>query len=171
MIRAVLQKCSTTFIAGAMLGLGLGCEKPQGVAHGVPKDQHNQYGSSAVSQLAQEGDYYLVSGADLHNLDGDLIGKRIKFTGVVRDVSHVPVDKALLLSEDNAYFVIIPYGSLGEVPDNLKIQLNKGGLQTGNKITVYCTIEQVSREGGLLGSALKYKSCIVKPVYQWQRAQ
>jgi hypothetical protein len=53
----------------------------------------------------------------------------------------------------------------------MKTELNKGGLQVGSKVTVYCTIDQISKEGGMLGSALKYKSCIVKPVDRWQRVQ
>ena len=71
----------------------------------------------------------------------------------------------------------MPYGKkLGNVPDDLRNRIEKNGIRAaggflkkyeGDKLTLYCTLEMLVKEGGLTGNALKYKSCIVKPVQKW----
>ena len=126
-------------------------------------------GAKSVSALRQSDGYYVVTGADLHNVARDLIGKRIRIRGTIASIDTVPVNKSLILSEDSCYFVIVPWGSLGDVPSDLKEQFSRNGLQKGDKITLFATIEMLSKEGGITGRALAYKSSILKPVHAWSR--
>lgn len=126
-----------------------------------------------------DGKYYIVTGADLHNLAPVLIGKRIRFTGYVRKIDKFPLHKMFLLSEDKSYYVIVPYGeAAGDVPKDLRDSIGSNGIRAaggfstkneGDMITIYCSIEMLCKEGGLTGSALQYLSCIEKPVYDWER--
>jgi len=143
------------------------------------KNEDHPDGSKSVDQLKKDGEYYIVKGSDLHNLAGDLIGKKIKFNGYVREISKFPARKVLFLSEDKCYFVIMPFGdTLGKVPEDLQKRLENNDIRAaggiinkydGDKLTLYCTIEMLCKEGGMTGSTLIYKSCIVKPVDKWKK--
>lgn len=143
------------------------------------KNEEHPQGSEKVKDLKKGGEYFIVKGADLHNLGADLIGKKIRFRGYVLEINRFPVRKVLLLSEDKCYFVIMPYGkTLGKVPESLRNRILKNGFRAaggffkryeGDKLTVYCTIDTLCKEGGLTGSVLRYKSCIVKPVHDWAK--
>ena len=143
------------------------------------KNEDHPDGATSVDNLEKDGEYLIVNGSDLHNLAADLIGQKIRFRGYVRRIDRFPARKVLLLSEDRCYFVIMPYGTmLGDVPDDLRKRIESNAVRSagglfnryeGDKLTIYCTIDMLCKEGGLTGSALRYKSCIVKPVQKWAK--
>jgi len=151
-----------------------GCEPPpflDAPGPDSPKSKTNPNGVSSVSQLAQEDGYYLVKGADLHNVGGDLIGKNIRVRGTIRDMATPLGGKTILVeTDDNCYYVQVVFGSSAKkTPEELRAQLEKGGLQKGNPIELWCTVDSIAQESGWLKSALKYKSCIVYSVDKWKR--
>jgi len=126
-------------------------------------------GVKSVADLTQEDEYYLANGADLHNIAGDLIGRKIRFQGTVTRIEHVPGDRACVLSDDKCYYVQLFYGSMmgRNIPPDLREQFDKSGLQVGDKVTLWCLIDQLGANDGL--NALEYRSCLVRDVDKWKR--
>jgi len=164
------HKLGLTVLGAYLLQAALGWE--------YNKNEDHPDGAKSVDKLKKDGDYYLVKGADLHNLGGDLIGKKIRVSGYAAEIKRFPSKTLLLKSEDQCYFVIMFWGSLGNIPDDLQKRLEGNGVRAaggiinryeGDKLTIYCTVDSLMKEGGLTGSALRYKSCIVKSVEKWEK--
>jgi len=141
----------------------------QGKQQEVKRKEATEVGAKSVVELKQSDGYYIVKGADLHNLASELVGQRIRIRGSISRIDRFPTAKSLILSEDECYFVIVPWGSLGKVPSDLKTQFEKNGLQKGDKLTLFAEIDMLSKEDGINQSILAYKSCILKPVDSWSR--
>lgn len=134
------------------------------------KRRSNSSGASSLRSLEKNGDYYVVVGADLHNVGADLLGKRICVCGSIEDVRTAMGGETLLvLTEDRCYYLQVYYGSSGAVPNELRSQIKKGGLQKGSSIKLWCSVDEIAPESGWAKSALRYKSCIVKSVDRWER--
>ena len=147
------------------------------------KDDPHPNGAASVADLAQvfledqQEHYYVVAGADLHNLAPALINDRILLRGFVRKIDKFPVHKILVLSADGNYFVVVGFGeTLGSAPPDLAEQLRKNGIRAaggllsryeGDKVTLYCRIDQLVKEGGLTGNTLNRKCLIADPVDAW----
>ena len=126
-------------------------------------------GAKSVSQLSNDGEHYVVSGYDLHNIAGDLIGKKIRFEGTITKIELVPSHRAEILSKEQCYYVQLNFGDiLGEnIPTDLSDQFVKNGLQRGDKITLWCSIFMLAKDEGI--TALAHRSCIVNDVDRWER--
>ena len=140
------------------------------------KYEDNPNGAMKIENLEMDGEYYIVKGADLHNIAYELIGHKIRLYGHFREYKKFPIGKVLILTNDLCYFVIMPTKN---IPTDLKIRLDSNGFKgvtgiinkyEGDKITLYCEIEILSKEGnGLTDSVLAYKSCILKTVDKWEK--
>ena len=143
--------------------------KQQQARDKVTRQEAAERGATSVSSLSQSGGAYLVKGADMQNIAADLIDKQITYRGTIAEIKRFPSDTVLVLSEDECYYLIVPWGSLGDVPDDFKNQLDKNGLQPGDKITLTGTVERLMQEHGVNKSILRFKSCFLKPVASWER--
>ena len=148
-----------------------GCpDYPTGHDSSVSKDEPHPDGVTSVEELKKDGDHYLVTGADLHNVGPDLIGEKIKFRGTVRSWGLIGTGNMTVLTDDKSYYVQVMYSLSGsEIPDDLRQQIDKGGIQKGDGITLCCTIDSIAQESGPNQNVLAVKSCIVKNVDQWER--
>ena len=143
------------------------------------KNETHPDGKNDIKDIQQLDGYYLVNGADLNNIGADLIGERIRICGYAREIKKFPVGTLLFLSEDKCFFCIIYWGSsIGNVPDDLVKRIQNNGIRTasglinrydGDKLTFYCSVDSLMKEGGMTGNALAYKACIVKIVYKWEK--
>jgi hypothetical protein len=144
------------------------------------KNEEHPKGAKKVEDLKKEGDYYIVTGADMHNLAADLIGKKIRFRGYASQISRFPASTLWVLSEDKTYFYFVYFGDTmtKTIPEDFKTRLNNNGVRAaggvfdrydGDKLTLYCTLGNPCKEGGLTGNAAKYKACQIFETQKWEK--
>jgi len=136
----------------------------------LEKQTMREDGATSIGSLQREGEYYIAKGADLHNIGGDLLGRKIRVRGVVKDTKTALGGKTLLvLTEDGYYYLQVLYETKAKFPDDLRQQILKGGIQNGSSLQLWCTVDQIAPESGLNRSILNRKSCMVNSVYKWVR--
>ena len=136
----------------------------------VAKQTPNEDGAKSTGSLRREGGYYVVKGADLHNVAGDLLGKKIMVRGVVKDTKTDLGGKTLLvLTEDGCYYLQVLYEPKARIPEDLRQQVLNGGIQNGGSLQLWCTVDQIAPEDGWNRSILNRKSCMVHSVDKWAR--
>ncbi len=167
------------FVVMAVLGtLGI----TEGLAEDwkYSKNEEHPKGAKKVDDLKKQGDYYIVTGADMHNLAADLIGKKIRFRGYASQISRFPASTLWVLSEDKTYFYFVYFGDTmaKAIPDDLKTRLSKNGVRTaggrfdrydGDKLTFYSTLGNPCKEGGFTGNAARYKACQIFETQKWEK--
>jgi len=136
----------------------------------LEKQTIREDGATSIGSLQREGEYYIVKGADLHNVGGDLLGRKIRVRGIVKDTKTALGGKTLLvLTEDGYYYLQVLYETKAKLPDDLRQQVLKGGIQNGSSVQLWCMVDQIAPETGLNRSILNRKSCMVRSVDKWQR--
>ena len=170
MENSIISRAKLLLISASLVVLA-GCpDFPRGHDPSVSKDKPHPNGVKSVEELKKDGDYYLVAGADLHNVGADLIGKKIKFRGTVKAWGGMGTGNMTVLTGDRSYYVQVMYSMPGsQIPDDLRQQIDKGGVQKGSNITLCCTIDSIAQESGPNRNILPVKSCIVKTVDEWSR--
>ena len=145
------MKVITVAICFVLCAVLLGCKKE------LPP------GASSVTSLSKDGEYHIVRGPDLKNLDNELISKLVRFDG--RISRKTALLKGGAISLDGVYYVRFTWVS-NRVPKDMSEQLSKGGLQKNDRIRVWGRIDFVdegAKREGLIGP-----SCHVT-VQKWQR--
>jgi hypothetical protein len=152
------------------------CVSPS-MANECRKSKQHPNGANSIASLTQTGEFFLVTGADLHNLGADLIGKKIIFRGYIKKIKRFPTKSVLILSEDKCYYLHMPWGSIGDISDDLKIHFEKNAFRAaggiinkykGDKITLWATIDRLMPESGINKIILKYKCCVATPIEKWK---
>lgn len=158
--RTVTLLAATMFVAG--------CQR-------TPSPEKMAKKPSAATQLSdleRDGDYYVVTGADIHNLCGDLLNKKIKFRGKVDKTqgSMFGLEKPLVrvLADDGEFYLWV--AEAATVPDDFKEAIQKGGLQVSEPVELSCTLDELPSEAVLTAySELSKRSGISKNVDSWSR--
>jgi DNA/RNA endonuclease YhcR with UshA esterase domain len=136
----------------------------------IAKQQPRSDGVKSIEELSKEDDYFVVKSADMHNVGGDLLARKITARGVVTDTKTDLGGKNLLvLVEGDCYFLQVVYESSSRIPDDLRNQIEKGGIQKGSTIQIWGMVDKIAPETGFNKSILRYKSCFIKSVDKWSR--
>ncbi len=90
--------------------------------------------------------------------------------GVVKDTKTDLGGKTLLVqTEDGCYYLQVLYEPKASIPEDLRQQVLKGGIQNGSSLQLWCTVDQIAPESGWNRSILDRKSCMVHSVDKWER--
>ena len=118
--------------------------------------------TSAVEALPLEDGYRVVSGSDLKELRGDLLGHKISFSGSIEYYSSAK-GQVVLVSKDGIHRAEFWHSNMQyTVPSDLTQQLQGGGLGEGDNITVFATLVKFHEGRG--GT-----SCYVNPIDRWNK--
>jgi len=132
------------------------------------KFERHPDGANNIEELSMDGEYYVVTGADLHNLGGELLKKKIKVR-VTYDMKKLfPLATAYFLVDD-CYFIAVGYHGMANVPPDLKMQISRNGIMRNDKITLYGTLDFIMPEEGITRNILQFKNGILSPVYDFKR--
>ena len=154
------------------LGITLLCAVSCGKKPDPQKMAQKPNGATSLTKLSRDGEYYVVRGADIHNLCGELLGKKVRFRGKVDKTqgSMWGLSKPLLriLADDGEFYLWIS-GS-ASVPSDLTEAVKKGGLQVPQPVELWCTLSELPSEEVLTAySELSKRSGITKHVDRWGR--
>ena len=120
--------------------------------------------TSAVEALPVQDGYRVVSGSNLKDLRGDLLGRKIVFSGSIEYYSSAK-GQVVLVSKDGKHRAEFWHSNAQyTVPADLTQQLKGGGLGEGDGITVYSTLVKFHEGRG--GS-----SCYINPIDRWKRVR